>query len=165
MSGPGGVLPEKAQVYVHDVLAESREEVLAVSGDRVQDPAIDQGRTGCEGALRAADPHWFAGEMLRLISGQTVQRMTFGHAGSLPPLLSPLFVTASVTAPVARLTELGARLLADLVVVVGDCEFAQYVGQGTYACRAVLGLGELVRRMRDAARVADEQHCRRDAGR
>ena len=120
------------------MLAEFREEVFAVSGDRVQETAVDQGRTGCEGALRAADPYRFAGEVLRLISGQAVQGMTFGHASSLPPRPSQ-----------------PAR----------DREFAQYVGQGTYPRRAVLGLGELVRRMRDAARVADEQHRRRDAGR
>ena len=79
IAGSGRVLTEQSQVNVHDLFAEGREEMLAVRGHHVQDPAVDQCRAGRKGALWAAHPNRLPCEALRLIPRQAMQGMTFRH--------------------------------------------------------------------------------------
>lgn len=65
---------------MHDVLAEGGEQVLTVRGDPVEDSTVEQCRTVSEAPLRAADMHSLARKSMRLIPGEAMQRMTFGHS-------------------------------------------------------------------------------------
>ncbi len=65
---------------MHDLIAERREEMLAVRCHPVEDSIVDQGRPVLEASLGAADADRLAGKSLRLIAREAMERMTFGHS-------------------------------------------------------------------------------------
>lgn len=129
MVGAGGVLPEQSEMYVHDLLAEGREEVLSVGGHPVQHLAVDQRGTGGEGSLGTGDSQPLTRERRVLVSGQAMQGMTFGHPEE-----------SATNSPHCRCgcRRWGCRRRGS------RGEIAQYVGQCADARSAIAQLGELV---------------------
>ena len=116
---PCRVPPEQSEVYVHEAVAEGREEVLAMGGHSVQDLTIDQSGAGREGSLGAGHVNPFPREGEVLVPGQTMQGMTFGHPEK-----------SATTAPPSRWRSGG--------------EVAQDVGQRTHTGSTVPEFGELI---------------------
>ena len=111
---------------MHCVFAEGCEQVLAMGGDRVEDPAVDQRRARSERPLRAAHPHRLSGEVLGLVARQAMQGMTFRHPEK-----------SATTGQRSRGTRFDWSR--------SGCEVAQDVSQCAHPGRAVAQFGKLLR--------------------
>ena len=82
--GAGGERPVEPQVHVDHVRAEAGEQVLAVGGDVVEHPTVQQLGLAGEAALRAGHVHLAAGERGLLLAGQAEQGVALRHGHPAP---------------------------------------------------------------------------------